>query len=1096
MKLLNSLVASLTFSSVAFANPHTPADSCEEKFSSRATGEIPGYEEVLIHGSRHAPNAEEFEKALAQVREISYQLGLFRGINRHVAEILSPVTVASLAVTNRYPVGAPSDGAVIARQAAQMSGVLEFVLSGKLTQHSYYLSTLDLTEFLSIVIHVYGHNFFHVHSYFPHKTSADRVGISYDLDQFMDQMSKVVHPHEVEDWFFKLLSLEHAQDYWSGLYVTPKDMEPKTDPVEFREWAGGLQRSENSKGRQTQSIFQAFIAELPRSTPAWKIEMAKKVEAMNRFIPGAISTKVVNEGFATICQEIVFEHMPEELRQFANASQLGQMMAGVTYPSKTNPYFVGVEIWRSIRAEFNQRPEIAKLTPMERDHAFFEYAEKEYIHNPNLGNNIDFIKEKMTDSWIKNRHLALVKKYSSEEVAALTYSGKIPTPAKWPAELYQVITHDPDRIRQQFAADWDWYRAYPFVTWKNLQAEGDDVARFEVGGDMGMLTPISRQTLGPALLTWSQMLRKKVELEATLLEGLAQTQTHRFGAGSGNKVQGYHLVRAKVSVNAQGNIEVVPLKTIKILGATTLYGFSEPTRLPSRMEISDIKPDDPISREIAARQAMMLKKYLEAFQKDYNLDRNEPTGEVLVEFPNDKEQRQSELIRSALSAQSNALVSSLALNEIPSGVIRAVAAYDQKIARRFLASFKAALGAGKLNPSAAGIQLKVLPSAPVISFDRRAQGVLKKMLTDISHPLNPYHKDDGLIFQSNPRQDGSLYWKSKEEQGQGQGQGSGDEGDDGEESDESGTDEDGEKKQKPGQGKGGGMDPTYVQVPYELYNKLVSEEIELPNLRPLKGDSERMKRIQSGSRVGDQRPLAIKKTAKRLMSLGLGIQANAEEEGITLDEEDLLELGIEIAQRSDIRTKASVLKPDPDISAHVTVVADNSGSMMDNLDKLRNMFFNLRALLKHKYKSVIFTYIAFDGKAHVFQDDEEDKFFKVHLGGGTDYAIGTEEVLNVHKKFPEGEYDRFVLVAGDLYESMNDRVKTATEQVKNQSRFFGVIKFPLGPGVGSTGGLEDYYVSLAKADDFAGFAEVAYGEDYNLITTFKTLFKTDAKKKK
>jgi uncharacterized sporulation protein YeaH/YhbH (DUF444 family)/spore cortex formation protein SpoVR/YcgB (stage V sporulation) len=1108
------IILALSFSFVSIAADKSDsdfADACEKKFSPDPK-DLAAHEEVLIHPTSYAPEVEQYQKALEVVQDVSKRLGLLRDINHHVLEVMSPRALASLAATNRYPVGSYSDGATIFQSAKSLGGVLEFVLSGKNTQHSYYLSTLSLTQFLSIVIHVYGHNFFHVHSHYPHKTAADRVGASVDLDELMNTLSTRVHPDEVEDWYFYLLSLEHAQDYWSGTYDTPETMVPKSID-DYRAWAGNVVQSSERQTRQTESLLQAFIAELPKGTPEWKVEMAKRVEAMNRFIPGAVNTKVVNEGFATICQYIVFEHMPPEYRQNPQMFELGQMMSGVTWEGKSNPYFIGVEIWKGIREDFNQRPEIVGLTPFERDHAFIKYAEK-LIGDPNFGNNISFILYKMKDSWIKNRHLALVKKFSREEARKAIQDGKVPQPQSYDADLYQVITHDPDRIRKSFMNDWNFHRVYPFITWKNLHDQDDDVARFEVGNQIGLVNPINRQSLAPSLLMWAKILRKRVELEATLLVRPMREYDHGEGfigpvaPGRGGPVVGYHLARVKVSVDVKGNIEVVPLKNIVINKAREEYGMVpsqtgyftyETKKIPASLDITDIDESSDWYVAIKNTQEKILGLYLQAFSEDYNLDRPDHEGRAIVDITpsSEKAQKNSDLLRQSLSSQTGALASEMSMADIPPGVLRALTAYEQKVGRRIYASVLRSLKGKPLTPGKGGVRVKVLPSSPGISFDRSAQAQIKKILSQVpDHPDNPYDMDDGLIFMGNHLRDGSYYWQDKQD---GQGQGDGDGGEEGEEEGEA-TDEESEeqsKKPEPGEGKGGGDDPTYVDIPLDLYHQIIAEELELPNLRPLDGESERMTRVRVGSQVGDRRPLVVKRTAKRLYALGIAALGLEEEEGADVSDRDVIEAGTHVAGKTDLYTKASRMKPDPDISAHITIIADNSGSMGDELPKLRNMIFNLRMLLKKKYKQIIFTYIAFDGKAHVFEDHEEDKFFKVQLGGGTDYAIGTEKAIEVQEKFPELQYDRFAFMMGDLYESHSDRVAAATEKLKGQSRFFGVVKFPIGWGAApgqSTGPLEDYYADLSRKDEFAGFVEVEPGPDFDVLKVFKTLFKTEDKK--
>ncbi|MBP7843660.1 MAG: SpoVR family protein [Proteobacteria bacterium] len=1043
-------------------------------------------QEHLIADSHNQPDAAEYHKRLAEVHDIADKLGLLNGIKKHIVELLNPSSVAGMAAVNRYPVGSWSDGAAIFNQARNLQGVLEFVLSGHSTQHSYYLSNLSPILFMNILAHVYGHNFFHVNSYFKHKTSHDRVGVSVELDELMTDIGKYEDPREVEDWFFHLLSLEMAQDVWSGAYVEPKDL--KADrPIGFNQWRDGLVQTSQSSGKQTVSLLQAFVSELPSDIAPWKLEMAKKFEKMNRFIPGAVNTKLLNEGFAMLVEEIIFSHHPDYARSFGDAAEIGMLAGRVARPSLTNPYFLGLEIWREIREEFNRRPENIKLEGMERDQKFINYA-REIINNPNLGNNVMFIFSKLTDQWIKNRHLALVKKFSNEEKFQLAQQGA-PLPQDYmDGTLYQVITHDPERIRYQVQQDWNLSYAYPRVVWNNLHNQTDDVAKLSVSNEMGYFTPINRKTVAPTLLSWAKILRKTVELEATLIIDVIKEVTWDwFSFKPKMKVIGYRLARAKIRVNPEGQINVSTLKKMEILDSNSSWEEGiEIHQTPSFREWTpEAAEKSTVDKEIYGH----LFKNLREFLIDYHIDQTEvPKG--IVSTLKNKEGIEIDPLGS-IYKNINDVVGSMALNEVPHGILKALNRYHQKVAERFLAAFSKAANNGGLTRTGSGYSLKVLPEVGGIVFDRRAQNGIKRLLSKVNDlDNNPFVTDDGLLLQPQGLKDKEYYVEKSSNQpgdgndGDGEGDGEPDEG----------SDEDSDTgKPSNGQGCGGG-DPSYIEIPLELYQSLIKDEVELPNLRPLKGQTEQMRKIFVGSQPLDRKPYVAKKIVRDAIKLGLGVINLREEEGEDTSELDPFEVGVDFLQKKNIHSKNHRQQPDPDISAHVTIISDLSGSMMGYVEKMKEIIFNIRSLLKHKYKNIVFTYVAFDGVAYDFDEAHENDFYKVQLGGGTDYGVGAAKALEVQAKFPDSEYDRFTFMFGDLIADLSDSAQSNIEKVMGNSRFFGTINFT---AYSEEDALGQFLIGKAKMDNFVGYQLISEEEEkVNVVKLLRKLFKTENKKKK
>jgi uncharacterized sporulation protein YeaH/YhbH (DUF444 family) len=252
---------------------------------------------------------------------------------------------------------------------------------------------------------------------------------------------------------------------------------------------------------------------------------------------------------------------------------------------------------------------------------------------------------------------------------------------------------------------------------------------------------------------------------------------------------------------------------------------------------------------------------------------------------------------------------------------------------------------------------------------------------------------------------------------------------------------------KPGGGNGQGsdpseeaLDPDEVEIPNDIYAKYITEELELPNLEPKKGESLAEDTTKSGAKRHHVGSMVFGRMVGDLLGIGTAQlrikyeekikelkKRKAKNEVLTPEEEEflitpfnrrdhriiqMLKAGIKVLKPSIIRVKDEEPIKEPDMNAVVFVVLDLSGSMTDDMIKTaQNAIFNLRMALINRYKKVEFRYITFDTEAHVF--DDEAKFFSTRLGGGTFYGAGFKKAGELTELFPNEEWDRYSISFGD-----------------------------------------------------------------------------------
>ena len=287
----------------------------------------------------------------------------------HIVQFLENRDLKAISANNRLPIGHWTEGAKVVQADNQPSGILEMVIYGQKTTHSIYRDDLNLKQQISIINHVVGHNHFGFHNRWNGKGDAPNQS-AYEFDDYLEKLKASHSAAEISEWLQYLNSLTWAQDIKNADSELPSDFVDVT--VEKRGSDGLLRGGAHHPKHPTANILQAFVSNLPRTVPEWKREVARRFEQSVRYIPGAVRTKIMNEGFAVLTQEIIPPHTPYTAED--DVFEYCCLMPGVIRPSLENPYWLGLEAWRNIRYAFNVRPEMKSLSLLERDRAFIKYA--------------------------------------------------------------------------------------------------------------------------------------------------------------------------------------------------------------------------------------------------------------------------------------------------------------------------------------------------------------------------------------------------------------------------------------------------------------------------------------------------------------------------------------------------------------------------------------------------------------------------------------------------------------------------------------------------------------------------------------------------
>jgi uncharacterized sporulation protein YeaH/YhbH (DUF444 family)/spore cortex formation protein SpoVR/YcgB (stage V sporulation) len=1046
-------------------------------------------EAVLTDIVRVVPSGREGETTLAQLQSAIKSFfepnGLFQrlGISRpyQVIQFLPGGDLNTLGSVNGMPIAHYTDGAKV---SGARSGLLyEIVISGTDEHFSFYRDDNEFYEQLSIAFHALaGHNHFSERSRFPHFRSANRIQEAYDLSMYMDQMRTIHGADEVSDWYQKLLSLSWAQDVLNAQYQTPEDLAEKpADPDPRKHKA-------NFGFQPTANILQAFAGNLPQNMPDWKKQMVQRYERLQRYIPGAIQTKIMNEGYATLMQTLLPKHT--EYNNFDQAAiPYCCLLRGVVSPEIQNPYWLGLEAWRNIYAKFLKRPAIALLTTWEeKDRAFIKYADEEII---GVMDDRQFLKLGLDANWIEKNNFAITRAWTEKEVQ--DQRGNLPPnpnqdPKKnWP---FAILSRNADEVVDAIISQVKSFQfQFPRVVLKSLNHEGSGQLLLDVSDQIGREVALDRNSIVQTLWVMSQIMDRPAALESTfeiekidldtygkwltpeIMEMYRQWLTdeqiyERFGIPFT-----VEKVRVKVVVAPSGKVDVYRVKR---------DGSSSPDKLPLHEMFAD-KRAKPPTEEREEDIRVELEAYLAAFQEQLNLGMQaDAEGDAYGKL---------HIIKSL-----NAIVDSMASSVSPHlqlsvpTIPRAMIEFNNYVSRRMGAALKQAIrGRGSMVRRPNSVKLKVLPDIPYFRFDskslnRAADKSPRYRLprsTVATQAMNSFTSEtlfrpiDLVDVSPTPGKNGDIIWGPKPKNGNGDGQG-----------DEPGGDEPSEE----------GGDIQYTDIDLPTYASALEEEVSLPNLRPKQGlDMTREEDISGRAKRINGQPItsAILRNAFR-RGFPIKSYANKDEEEDENDKHDgigIIRRGLSKLEKSRdwvVRNYAPVKSPD--LNAVVILQMDGSGSMDRYKKVAKQIQFDLRAILLPKYKNITFRFVVFNDKAYVFDNFEDVMRFKPN--GGTRYKTSFQKTIELYKEYPQAKFDRFPVLIGDMDESFGREEEESFTEMKEQSQFTTIFRTnTYGPNP-SWDALTRYFEKQAAEDEFVGYVDVTPPESYAPII-FRQAFKND-----
>jgi len=1062
--MMNWILASviLMLSSPVFAHVGADHDSCQG---------------MLIGKVKFVPSGREseaFAKFKVAVQEYLKPGGIFErlGIDvpPQVLNFMQGADVNAVGSINGFAVSHWHDGQRLSRGR---SGLLyEIVIPGKDEHHGIYRDDLSFEELMSIFFHATaGHNFFSHNSRYPHFRSSNRIQESYELAHYMDKVRLEVGGDEVSLWYQYLLSLDYAQDFLTAQYQLPEELKvkaPKPNPFGKTNEPEGF--------TPTRNVLQGLVANLPADMPEWKKEMARRFEQLHRFSPGMANTKIMNEGFSTFMQIMLPKH--GQHNTFEDGIHYCCLLSGVARKDLSNPYYLGLEGWKNVYARFMKRPDVAALQTIEaKDAAFIRYAKKQII---GVMNDEMFLKYALDDQWVVKENLAMTRPLTEEEVREKQMRGENLQPPdpndpkkNWPMV---ILTRNPKEIVKALVVQQKGFHyqfAMPQLT--TVKDKTDARVALELNDPVGRIVALDTRSLVETLLVLTQIMEKPVSIESTV--ELEETPPEPAAPDDGwpyyyrPPVQPVlRKTRIMVTASPDGTLRAYEVFRNK---------SSAPESVPANDAAYDPRIHTPEYQErpvIAAALKPLADGYI------YNLT---------IEQQHMDEQQNAAMFRpsSTLAVQEGMVNSILAGASVslqlgmPTAP-RAITEYQNLLQRRLGAILKDAIrGKGPLIRRPDGVRIVAMPTIPWFRFDQNSLNAtiengpkvpapqrldaIARLGTQTASP-HPFRPGDFHDIGPVAGREGDIGWGPKPGQGQGEGEGE----------EPGGTDPSEE-----------GGEREFEHISLDDYADAMGEEITLPNLRPKPGMDRNKEDEMSGRRTRQTGVAVNRQIARNAFRRGFPTQEEIEEGANPYDPSGILRRGMgRLRKETDWVVRDFEVKPSPDLNAVVFFKMDMSGSMDWYKKVAKQIVYDMRAILKRKYKNVTFVFITFNDKAYVF--DNEKDFFAFKPNGGTRYATGFRKTLELHENYPANKWDRFSVVVGDLDETYGPEEKQSFDELKEASQYIAVVRTHTPPTYWDE--LANYFKGEAAGDEFVGYLDVIPPESYAPIM-FRTLFKNDPK---
>ncbi len=701
----------------------------------------------ITSSHRNEEQVAGYRQDIEELTAIALGLG-YKFADTHQVTFVAGPELNQLATNGRYALPHWIDGSKLLAGMRQVSGVLEFVTQGDGIARSFYSDTSHQAEQISIIMHVLGHNDFAQNSLFAAAKTNDSMSRSMKLARYLEELRREIGADEVDLFVQQLYSFVYLQDMVGGSYERPSRFEPHAPEAgerQLRRQAMGSSQEQAStelyrqtvrelKKRvisvngemDTPSVFSALTNFLPAQAPAWKKNIMVLFEEMVRHYPGNVQTKIINEGWATFSQFLLYRHSPRH--QNSTVDYGGLLFGVVSHGRWNNPYWLGLECWRNLYKKFGIANQESIADAFERDRAFVGDAHLRMGSQSSYA----FIRESLDEQWVKDKKLFVYRQATPQELSAKCGNDFSCYPAP-DEQAFIALSRNHQRIINMLArSQADFSLKLPYLSLKHVNYKNVGGLLLEHDPRHGF--PLNLSGMAKMLYLMARVFERPVTM----------TTVH-------------YPQEAPQAPGAMESLEVTvtPEQDVSIVAAT-------PGNLKEKFKEAIKKYEENLAIgaiDLSSRQDPGV----QAIYKNI-------VDSIFIPMKDSNEPEQLGAVVSHAPTTSSAIL-----------------AYEDTLNRRFAAILQLALqGKAPVARGKNGVSLTVMPEVPGFNFNTKlcnkiiASRPLAPLDSRSSAASQAYtfEQDDGAELESHPSlMPGDIFKKKKP---QGQGRGEGDDDDDGE----------------------------------------------------------------------------------------------------------------------------------------------------------------------------------------------------------------------------------------------------------------------------------------------------------------------------
>lgn len=231
--------------------------------------------------------------------------------------------------------------------------ILEMVLNSDPAK-AYLLDSNSRVENMMVIAHVYGHVDFFKNNYWFSKTNKHMIREAEYHEKRLRELEYDIGQKEIEEFLDICISIQWHCDFW-GQFCDPKAENVQLKPLKHLD-LGDLKEVVICPDEKPESLFdldpdllQYLITNA--DLEPWKQEVLKFIrDEMLYFMPNAM-TKIMNEGWATMWQEIILR----DYLDFTEFDQFAIKHSEVIASHGLNPYRLGYMIYLSIIKRWDEK---------------------------------------------------------------------------------------------------------------------------------------------------------------------------------------------------------------------------------------------------------------------------------------------------------------------------------------------------------------------------------------------------------------------------------------------------------------------------------------------------------------------------------------------------------------------------------------------------------------------------------------------------------------------------------------------------------------------------------------------------------------------